>query len=86
MANQHASEKASLLWTIGPAAVLLTLLFVSVNNNTIGPKTRLMGEHGGSTKKEHVAAPDSTGHAADTTLHEATHVEMPAKEKAPSGH
>ncbi len=84
MANQHASEKATLLWTIGPAAVFLTLLFVSANHNTIAPKSRLMGDFGGSPKKEHVTKADSsTHHAADSTGHT---VEMPAAEEAPAHH
>jgi hypothetical protein len=85
MANQHASEKAGLLWTIGPVAVLLTLLFVSVNNNTIGPKSRLMGDHGATVKKEHAVEKSDTTHheVKDTTTHTGAVVEDPAPAKAP---
>ena len=71
MANQHSSEKAGLLWAIGPVAVLLTLLFVSVNNHTIGPKNRLMGDHGVEVKKENVTATHDSTHAAQDTTHQA---------------
>ena len=80
MANQHSSEKAGLLWAIGPVAVLLTLLFVSVNNNTIGPKNRLMGDHGVAVKKENVeATPDSTHTTQDSTHHAKTEEAIPAE-------
>jgi hypothetical protein len=71
MSNQHSSEKAGLLWAIGPVAVLLTLLFVSVNNNTTGPKNRLMGDHGAEVKKENVAAAHDSTHAVQDTTHHA---------------
>ena len=44
MAQNHSSEKSPMLWTIIPFAVLLTLLFVSVNNNTVAPKAQLAGD------------------------------------------
>ena len=88
MANQHASEKAGLLWTIGPVAVLLTLLFISVNNNTVGPKSRLMGDHGATEKKEHAVAKSDTTHheSQDTTAHTGVIVEKPAPAEAPAHH
>jgi hypothetical protein len=44
MASQTGNkESVFFLWIIGPIAVLLTLLFVGVNNNTIPPKTILDG-------------------------------------------
>jgi hypothetical protein len=76
MAQNHSSEKSPLLWLIIPIAVLLTLLFVSVNNHVVAPKPQLGGdfseikiEHKDSTATESdtlhtAAAMDSTGHAA----------------------
>jgi hypothetical protein len=78
MAQNHSSEKSPLLWLIIPIAVLLTLLFVSVNHNVVAPKPQLGGDFS-EIKIEHkdstATAPDSLHTAApmDTTVHTASH-------------
>jgi hypothetical protein len=63
MAQNHTSEKSPLLWTIIPLTIFLTLLFVSVNNNTVAPKVQMAGDF--SDVK--VELKDTTATAGDTT-------------------
>lgn len=44
MANNNGpKQKSVLLWMIAPLSVFVTLLFVSVNNNTLPPRVKLDG-------------------------------------------
>ena len=63
MAQNHTSEKSPLLWTIIPLTIFLTLLFVSVNNNTVAPKVQMAGDF--SDVK--VELKDTTATSGDTT-------------------
>ncbi len=57
MASHSASKESSLfLWFIVPIAALLTLLFVSVNHNTVPPKEVLDG----TRMRNEVPAPAAT--------------------------
>ncbi len=78
MAQNHTSEKSPLLWTIIPISILLTLLFVSVNNNTVAPKAQKTGDFSDvkvELKDTTATAGDTTHTAAsaDTTAHSAGH-------------
>jgi heme/copper-type cytochrome/quinol oxidase subunit 2 len=78
MAQNHTSEKSPLLWTIIPISILLTLLFVSVNNNTVAPKAQKAGDFSDvkvELKDTTATAGDTTHTAAsaDTTAHSAGH-------------
>jgi hypothetical protein len=77
MAQNHSSEKSPMLWTIIPFAVLLTLLFVSVNNNTVAPKAQLAGDFSDVKVelKDSTATEGDTLHtaAADTSAHSEGH-------------
>ena len=78
MAQNHTSEKSPLLWTIIPLTIFLTLLFVSVNNNTVAPKAQMAGDFSDvkvELKDTTAAAGDTTHTAAsaDTTAHTSGH-------------
>lgn len=77
MAQNHSSEKSPMLWTIIPFAVLLTLLFVSVNNNTVAPKAQLAGDFSDVKVelKDSTATEGDTLHTAeaDTAAHAGGH-------------
>jgi hypothetical protein len=76
---QHATEKSPFLYIIIPVTVLLTLLFVSVNNNAVSAKKRLDGNR---------PAVAVTVHKTDSLVHDTTsHVGAPAVEAAaPAAH
>lgn len=78
MAQNHTSEKSPLLWTIIPITIFLTLLFVSVNNNTVAPKAQMAGDFSDVNVelKDTTATEGDTLHTAataDTSAHSADH-------------
>jgi hypothetical protein len=76
----HSSTERTILWTIIPVAVALTLLFTSLNNRTELPRTSLPADLSAVKKKEMPVSAPAT-HAADTTHAPAdtTHHEAPAE-------
>jgi hypothetical protein len=91
MASHDTNQPSSkLLWSIGPIALLLALMFISWNHKSIPNKEVLSGQLPASKKVEapahHEAAPaDTTAHAtmpADAPAHEAA----PAEAHAPAAH
>lgn len=91
MASHDTNQPSSkLLWSIGPVALLLAVMFISWNHKALPNKEVLSGELPASKKVEapahHEAAPaDTTGHAtmpADAPAHEAA----PAEAHAPAEH
>lgn len=74
MANHdpnHSSHERTILWTILPATVAVSLLFTKLNHNMNNPGERMSADISG-LKKEIVVpaksvAPDSLQTAADTT-------------------
>jgi hypothetical protein len=70
MSHSDSPKQSSLfLWFIVPAAAILTLMFVNINNNAAAPKAELPGaipakEVEEVKHEEHVAA-DTTAHVTD---------------------
>ena len=71
MSHSDSPKQSSLfLWFIVPAAAILTLMFVNINNNAATPMTKLPGSVPAKEVEEvkhegHKAASDTTVHAAD---------------------
>ncbi|MFM2316917.1 MAG: hypothetical protein RLZZ155_1249 [Bacteroidota bacterium] len=71
MSHSDSPKQSSLfLWFIVPAAAILTLMFVNINNNAATPMTKLPGAVPAKEVEEvkhedHKAASDTTAHAAD---------------------
>jgi len=86
MASHDTNQPSSkLLWSIGPAALLLALLFISWNHKSTPNKEELSGGLPASKKIEAPAHQEATH--ADTTAHATMPAESPAHEAAPAeGH
>jgi hypothetical protein len=83
MASHDTNQPSSkLLWSIGPAALLLALMFISWNHKSTPNKEVLSGELPASTKVEAPAHHEAT--PADTTGHDMMPAEAPAHEAAPA--
>ncbi len=80
MSHSDSPKQGSFfLWLIVPAAAILTLMFVNINNNAAGPMTELPGaipakEVEVVKHEEHTAA-DTSAHAADAHAVEGAKVE-----------
>ncbi len=86
MASHDTNQPSSkLLWSIGPAALLLALMFISWNHKSTPNKEELSGGLPASKKIE-APAHQEAAHA-DTTAHATMPAESPAHEAAPAeGH
>lgn len=91
MSHSDSPKQGSLfLWFIIPAAVILTLMFVNINNNAAVPMTKLPGSVSAKEVEEvkhedHKAAADTTAHAAEGAKVEEVKAEVaPAKHVAPT--
>jgi hypothetical protein len=69
MAQNHSKESSPVLYSIIAGGVFMTLLFVSVNNNTRAPKNQLAGDFSNVTVvvKDTTEKSDTTHAAADTS-------------------
>ncbi len=69
MSHSDSPKQSSLfLWFIVPIAVILTLMFVNINNNAAAPMTKLPGAVPAKEEvkhEDHKAASDTAAHAAD---------------------
>lgn len=91
MSHSDSPKQGSLfLWFIIPAAAILTLMFVNINNNAAVPMTKLPGSVPAKEVEEvkhedHKAAADTTAHAAEGAKVEEVKAEVaPAKHVAPT--
>lgn len=88
MSHSDSPKQSSLfLWFIVPAAAILTLMFVNINNNAAAPQAELPGavpakEVEVVKHEEHEAAADTTAHAAEGVKTEDAKVEAPAEHAA----
>ena len=91
MSHSDSPKQGSFfLWLIVPAAAILTLMFVNINNNAAAPMTELPGaipakELEVVKHEEHTAA-DTTAHAAEGVKTEEVKAEAAPAEHAASEH
>ena len=81
----HSSNNnAPLLWIIGPTAICLTLLFISVNHHTVAMQERLSGERPVVEHKMEAPAHHMEAAPADSLHHEAAAADSLHHEAAPA--
>jgi hypothetical protein len=90
MSHSDSPKQSSLfLWFIVPAAAILTLMFVNINNNAAAPMTKLPGEVPAKEVEEvkhddHKAAADTAKHAEGVKSEDAKAEAAPAEHVAPA--
>jgi len=84
----HSSTERTVLWTIVPVAIALSLLFTSLNHHTAPPRPALNGDLSAVRHEKKMPATSPGMHQADTTAHEGAHMDkMHPAEPAPAhGH
>ena len=91
MSHSDSPKQGSFfLWLIVPAAAILTLMFVNINNNAAAPMTELPGAIPAKelevVKHEEHNAADTTAHAAEGVKTEEVKAEAAPAEHAASEH
>jgi hypothetical protein len=90
MSHSDSPKQGSLfLWFIIPAAVILTLMFVNINNNAAVPMTKLPGSVPAKEVEEvkhedHKAAGDTSKHAEGVKTEDVKAEAAPAEHVAPA--
>jgi hypothetical protein len=92
MSHSDSPKQGSFfLWLIVPAAAILTLMFVNINNNAAAPMIELPGavptkEVEEVKHEDHKAHADTTAHATEGAKTENTKAEPAPADHAAPGH